>query len=320
MIGKVEISTEALIRLFGSLDENARLIEDGLGVRLRPFDGVLNVEGDEENVERAITLIDCLLRLMGKGYDVTREKVASSIDLVLMDKPDEIVALSTDVVAVTARGKYVKCRTIGQRAYVSAIKRSTLTFGIGPAGTGKTFLAVAMAAAAYKAGEVNRIILTRPAIEAGEKLGFLPGDLKEKVDPYLRPVYDALGEMFGADHAGLIERGTVEIAPLAYMRGRTLSDAFIILDEAQNATNEQMKMFLTRLGENAKMVVNGDLTQTDLPRGESGLRKAVEVLKEIKGVEVCELTEKDIVRHELVRQIVLAYARSEKKENGKQQD
>ena len=264
-------------------------------------------------------MINSLLTLIGKGVELTRERVSAAIDLALMDKPDEIVALSTDAVAVTARGKYIRCRTLGQRAYVSAIRKNTLTFGIGPAGTGKTYLAVAMAVAAYKSGSVDKIILTRPAIEAGEKLGFLPGDLQTKVDPYLRPLYYALQELFGVDnYATLIERGIIEIAPLAYMRGRTLSNAFIILDEAQNATNEQMKMFLTRFGEGSKVVVNGDLTQADLPRGVTGgLSRAVDILKDLEGVDVCVLTEKDVVRHELVQRIVLAYAEREKEDNGK---
>lgn len=313
----LELTSETLSKLFGTLDENARLIEDGLGVKLRLSDGKLNVEGDEENVTRTVELVGSLKKLMGKGYDITRDKVQSAVDLALEDNPDELVALLVEPVAITARGKSVKCRTPGQRAYVNAIKKNTLVFGVGPAGTGKTYLAVAMAVAAYKSGEADRIILTRPAIEAGEKLGFLPGDLREKVDPYLRPVYDALGEMLGQDnYLGLVERGVVEIAPLAYMRGRTLSHSFIILDEAQNATDEQMKMFLTRLGEGSKAVVNGDITQSDLPKGESGLRRAVNILKEIEGIAVVTLTEKDIVRHELVRKIVQAYAQSEKRSDG----
>lgn len=313
----LELTSETLSKLFGTLDENVRLIEDGLGVKLRLFDGKLNVEGDEENVTRTVELVGSLKKLMGKGYDITRDKVQSAVDLALEDNPDELVALLVEPVAITARGKSVKCRTPGQRAYVNAIKKNTLVFGVGPAGTGKTYLAVAMAVAAYKSGEADRIILTRPAIEAGEKLGFLPGDLREKVDPYLRPVYDALGEMLGQDnYLGLVERGVVEIAPLAYMRGRTLSHSFIILDEAQNATDEQMKMFLTRLGEGSKAVVNGDITQSDLPKGESGLRRAVNILKEIEGIAVVTLTEKDIVRHELVRKIVQAYAQSEKRSDG----
>ncbi len=320
MTQSIPITTESLLKLFGSLDENAIAVEKRLGVALRPRDGVLKIVGnDEVNVERAEGLINSLLTLIGKGVELTRERVSAAIDLALMDKPDEIVALSTDAVAVTARGKYIRCRTIGQRAYVSAIRKNTLTFGIGPAGTGKTYLAVAMAVAAYKSGSVDKIILTRPAIEAGEKLGFLPGDLQTKVDPYLRPLYDALQELFGVDnYATLIERGIIEIAPLAYMRGRTLSNAFIILDEAQNATNEQMKMFLTRFGEGSKIVVNGDLTQVDLPRGVTGgLGRAVDILKDLEGVDVCVLTEKDVVRHELVQRIVLAYAEREKEDNGK---
>ncbi len=320
MTQSIPITTESLLKLFGSLDENAIAVEKRLGVALRPRDGVLKIVGnDEVSVERAEGLIKSLLTLIGKGVELTRERVSAAIDLALMDKPDEIVALSTDAVAVTARGKYIRCRTLGQRAYVSAIRKNTLTFGIGPAGTGKTYLAVAMAVAAYKSGSVDKIILTRPAIEAGEKLGFLPGDLQTKVDPYLRPLYDALQELFGVDnYATLIERGIIEIAPLAYMRGRTLSNAFIILDEAQNATNEQMKMFLTRFGEGSKVVVNGDLTQADLPRGVTGgLSRAVDILKELEGVDVCVLTEKDVVRHELVQRIVLAYAEREKEDNGK---
>lgn len=320
MTQSIPITTESLLKLFGSLDENAIAVEKRLGVALRPRDGVLKIVGnDEVSVERAEGLIKSLLTLIGKGVELTRERVSAAIDLALMDKPDEIVALSTDAVAVTARGKYIRCRTLGQRAYVSAIRKNTLTFGIGPAGTGKTYLAVAMAVAAYKSGSVDKIVLTRPAIEAGEKLGFLPGDLQTKVDPYLRPLYDALQELFGVDnYATLIERGIIEIAPLAYMRGRTLSNAFIILDEAQNATNEQMKMFLTRFGEGSKVVVNGDLTQADLPRGVTGgLSRAVDILKELEGVDVCVLTEKDVVRHELVQRIVLAYAEREKEDNGK---
>ena len=320
MTQRIPVTTESLLKLFGSLDENAIAVEKRLGVALRPRDGVLKIVGnDEVSVERAEGLIKSLLTLIGKGVELTRERVSAAIDLALMDKPDEIVALSTDAVAVTARGKYIRCRTLGQRAYVSAIRKNTLTFGIGPAGTGKTYLAVAMAVAAYKSGSVDKIILTRPAIEAGEKLGFLPGDLQTKVDPYLRPLYDALQELFGVvNYATLIERGIIEIAPLAYMRGRTLSNAFIILDEAQNATNEQMKMFLTRFGEGSKVVVNGDLTQVDLPKGVTGgLSRAVEILKGLEGVDVCVLTEKDVVRHELVQRIVLAYAAREKEDNGK---
>ena len=316
MTKKLEISADNLIKIFGPLDEYARLIEKGLSVRLSLFGGGLEISGDDESVERTEALIENLLKLNGMGFPITREKITTGIDLVMADKPDDIVSLSCEVVAVSAKGKYVRCKTVGQRYYVNAIKKNTLVFGVGPAGTGKTYLAVAMAVSAYKAGEVQRIILTRPAIEAGEKLGFLPGDLQEKVDPYLRPLYDALQELFGVDsYETLIERGIIELAPLAYMRGRTLSDAFVILDEAQNTTDEQMKMFLTRLGENSKMVVNGDLTQIDLPKGECGLVSAVKILKDIEGVSVCHLTEKDVVRHELVQKIVQAYAK-EKEKNG----
>lgn len=315
MTSSIEITTQSLIKLFGALDKNALIIENGMKVTLSPRDGVLKITGDDVAVERTVTLVESLLALIGKGYEITKEKVRTAVELALEDKPDEIVSLSTDAVAVTARGKYINCKTLGQRAYVSAIKKHTLVFGIGPAGTGKTYLAVAMAVAAFKRGEVDKIILTRPAIEAGEKLGFLPGDLQTKVDPYLRPLYDALQEMFGVDnYLTLIERGIIEIAPLAYMRGRTLSRAFIILDEAQNTTNEQMKMFLTRMGEGSKTVVNGDLTQIDLPKGESGLKLAVDILNGIEGIDICRFTDKDIVRHELVQRIVLAYAEHERKQ------
>lgn len=309
----VTIGVETLRKLFGPMDEYASLIEKNMGVRLRPANGELKISGSDVAVERTARLVESLVFLVGKGQELTRERITSAIDLALMDKPDEIVALATDAVAVTARGKYIRCKTLGQRAYVNAIKKHTLTFGIGPAGTGKTYLAVAMAVAAYKSGEAEKIILTRHAIEAGEKLGFLPGDLQEKVDPYLRPLYDALTEMFGVDnYETLIERGIIEIAPLAYMRGRTLSGAFIILDEAQNTTNEQIKMFLTRLGEKSKMVVNGDLTQIDLPRGECGLRRAVEVLDGVEDIAVCYLSDRDVVRNDLVRKIVLAYEKADK--------
>ena len=266
MTQSINVTTDTLIKLFGSLDEYARLIEKGMGVVLRPQDGVLKIIGDDSAVERAAGLVNSLIALMGKGYEITRDKVLSSIDLALMDKPDDIISLATDAVAVTAKGKYIKCRTLGQRAYVTAIKKNTLVFGIGPAGTGKTYLAVAMAVAAFKAGEVDKIILTRPAIEAGEKLGFLPGDLQEKVDPYLRPLYDALEELFGVDnYLTLIERGIIEIAPLAYMRGRTLSHAFIILDEAQNSTDEQMKMFLTRIDRKSTRLNSSHMSESRMP-------------------------------------------------------
>ena len=311
----IEIDSETAQKLFGTLDRNVRIIEDGLSVRVRIENGALKIEGsDEKAVDQACRLTEALISLIKRGYDVDENRVSSGVVLAKEDKTDEIVALATDTIAITSKGKHVKCKTLGQRYYVNAIKNNTLTFGIGPAGTGKTYLAVAMAVSAYKCGQVQKIILTRPAIEAGEKLGFLPGDLQEKVDPYLRPLYDALSEMFGTEHYNrLMERGIIEIAPLAYMRGRTLSEAFIILDEAQNATSEQMKMFLTRFGDGSKVVVTGDVTQIDLPKpSNSGLIEASKILKDTEDVKVCFLSDKDVVRNKLVQKIILAYSNAEK--------
>lgn len=311
MTDLIEINEDILPKLFGNLDENVQLIEQMLNIKLRADKIGLELSGEEDGVKNGTTLIANLIVLIKRGFSVNKAKVRQCIDLVLMDKADEIINLSMDTVAVTAKGKMIRCKTIGQRDYVKAIKKNTIIFGIGPAGTGKTYLAVALAVAAYKNNEVEKIILTRPAIEAGEKLGFLPGDLQTKVDPYLRPLYDALQEMFGIDsYTKLIERGIIEIAPLAYMRGRTLPNAFIILDEAQNTTGEQMKMFLTRMGEGSKMVINGDNTQVDLPIGKvSGLEQASKILKGIEDIAICYLTDKDVVRHELVQKIVIAYAK-----------
>lgn len=311
---KFSLKNETLKKIFGTLDKNARIIEDGMNVRLVMQDGSLVVVGScDEDVENTETLIKNLASLIGYGYEIDESRVTQSVYLAKEGKTDEIITLATDTIAVTAKGKHIKCKTLGQRYYVKSIKKNSLIFGIGPAGTGKTYLAVAMAVDSYKKGEVERIILTRPAIEAGEHLGFLPGDLQDKVDPYLRPLYDALCEMFGSEHyLRLMERGLIEIAPLAYMRGRTLSNAFIILDEAQNATGEQMKMFLTRMGENSKMVVTGDVTQTDLPKNvKSGLLTASQILKNIEDVSVCYLTDKDVVRNKLVQKIILAYNQKE---------
>ena len=254
--------------------------------------------------------------MLASNKEVDKAFLRRAIDLINDGQQEEITVLSSNVVAVTNKGKQIFCKTIGQREYVKAIRNKTIVFGVGPAGTGKTYLAVALAVSAFKTGEVEKIILTRPAIEAGEKLGFLPGDLQTKVDPYLRPLYDALQEMFGIDsYTKLIERGIIEIAPLAYMRGRTLSSSFIILDEAQNTTGEQMKMFLTRLGENSKMVITGDDTQVDLPYGKtSGLSSATKILSGIDEIGIIRLTEKDVVRHELVQKIVIAYEKAAKKE------
>ncbi len=311
----IEISNTNIIKLFGAFDKNAKLIERVMGVGLRADDGKLLVYSDDEEAEdRAIELFRSLIKLIGMGYDVDDEKIAESVDLAAIGRTDEIVELSTQPVAHTAKGKTIYAKTIGQRHYIKMIERKELVFGVGPAGTGKTFLAVAVAAREFKAGNIEKIILTRPAIEVGEKLGFLPGDLQDKVDPYLRPLYDALETMFGDTYDKLIERGVIEIAPLAYMRGRTLSNAFIILDEAQNTTDEQMKMFLTRMGENSKTVVNGDLSQVDLPKSIGrGLITALDVLDGMEEVAVCRLTEKDVVRNRLVRKIVNAYAKAEKK-------
>jgi phosphate starvation-inducible PhoH-like protein len=312
-----EIGLQAAVtaKIFGPVDRNARLIEDEFSVKIKNVDGGVRLSGaDESEVEKAATLVRELAALAQKGSDIDGAQIAQGVNLVRSGNADAIRALASSVVAVTARGKKISCKTLGQKKYVEAIEKNTLTFGIGPAGTGKTFLAVALAVNAYKAKKVRKIILVRPAIEAGEKLGFLPGDLQEKVDPYLRPLYDALQEMFGEDsYLKLIERGIIEIAPLAYMRGRTLSEAFIILDEAQNATNEQMKMFLTRMGEGSKVVVTGDITQIDLPRNvESGLKRSAELLSSLDDVAVIYLSSADVVRNELVQRIVLAYAESEK--------
>lgn len=308
MTEKIELKSDVLSKLFGSLDENVKLIEREMKVNISTLDGAILVTGDDAGLCRE--LLSRLIELIEKGYEVNRTKVAGSIELIKSGHGEEILNLSRDTVCLTTRGKQIKCKTLGQRKYVKAIRKHTVTFGVGPAGTGKTFLAVALAAAAFKAGDVERIILTRPAIEAGEKLGFLPGDLQEKVDPYLRPLYDALSEMFGAEnYLRLMERGSIEIAPLAYMRGRTLSNAFIILDEAQNTTNEQMKMFLTRMGEGSRVVVTGDDTQVDLPAGvESGLAVALKVLEGVDDIAVVRLKDTDVVRHELIRRIVGAYA------------
>ena len=305
---------DVLIKLFGPYDENVNEIKRKLNVDVLNVKGELCFSGDEKDVELAGQVVRKIIEFINKEDAIDIGRVTYLCDCARDGRLDEVDQLLNDVVAVTTRGKLIKSKTVGQKKYVEAIKKSIVTIAVGPAGTGKTYLAVALAASAYKAKQVDKIILTRPAVEAGEKLGFLPGDLQEKVNPYLRPLYDGLQEMFGLEsYQKLIERGAIEVAPLAYMRGRTLSNAFIILDEAQNTTREQMKMFLTRLGENSRMVVTGDLTQTDLAEGKkSGLREAVGILKNIEGISVTALTEKDVVRHPLVQAIVKAYERSEK--------
>ena len=296
--------------LFGAGDENMRLLERLLGVRIALRGGEIVVEGDSEAaVDRAQAIIRKLMALLLRGERVDTALVRVAVNLCDKGELDTLDTLFQDVVAMTFRGRPIRCKTIGQREYVRAIQRHTLTFGIGPAGTGKTYLAMAMAVAALKSKDVERIVLTRPAVEAGEKLGLLPGDLSQKVDPYLRPLYDAMFEMLGAETCQRMqERGVIEVAPLAYMRGRTLSDAFIILDEAQNTTQEQMKMFLTRMGFRSKIVVTGDPSQIDLPRGKkSGLVEAVQVLSGVDDIAISRLTHEDVVRHELVQAIVRAY-------------
>ena len=306
---------ENAVSLFGSFDENIRLIESEFSVTVlnRGYD--LKISGEAENVAKATTAIERLLALINKGEALSDQNVRYVISLVKDGEEDKLMSLSGDCVCITSKGKPVKPKTLGQKKYVEAIRKNTIVLGAGPAGTGKTYLAVAMAVTAFRAKEVNRIILTRPAVEAGEKLGFLPGDLQQKVDPYLRPLYDALFDMLGAEaFARYQERGSIEVAPLAYMRGRTLDDSFIILDEAQNTTREQMKMFLTRLGFNSKMVVTGDVTQIDLPDGKrSGLTDAMKILRNVPDISINTFTEKDVVRHKLVQDIIKAYEKNEEK-------
>ncbi len=300
---------EQAINLFGNFDENAIIIEDGLDVKLISRDDEIKLTGNKENIEKASVVIERLISFAAQGDTITKQNVSYLVDLASEGRFDKVREYPGDYICLTARGKQIKSKTYGQKRYVNAIKDNTVVFGIGPAGTGKTFLAVAMAATAFKDKQVNRIILTRPAVEAGEKLGFLPGDMQNKVDPYLRPLYDALYEIMGIEtYQKYLEKGMIEIAPLAYMRGRTLDDSFIILDEAQNTTPEQMKMFLTRIGIGSKVVVTGDITQIDLPGDKkSGLKEVTKILKNIDGLEFVYLTEKDVVRHELVQKIIMAY-------------
>ena len=306
---------DAYQKLFGMNDRNMAVLEQELSVVSALRGQELQFRGDAENVAAAETAVARLITLLQHGETVDPMRIRYVVSLVREGKSDLLDQLSgSDVIAITHRGRPIRSKTLGQRAYVEAVRKHELTLAVGPAGTGKTYLAMAMAVVALKAKEVERIVLTRPAVEAGEKLGFLPGDMTQKVDPYLRPLYDALHELMGADfYQRLAERGTVEVAPLAFMRGRTLSDAFIILDEAQNATSEQMKMFLTRLGANSRCIVTGDVSQTDLPKDKkSGLVEAVNVLRNVEGVAIVELTARDVVRHELVQRLVQAYEKYEK--------
>lgn len=304
---------EQAVSLFGSFDENIKLIEKSFSVTVISRGSDIKINGEPENVSKAVKAVNGLLSLLNKGENLTEQNVRYVISLVDDGNEDKLSSMATDCVCITSKGKPVKPKTLGQKKYTESIKNNTIVLGVGPAGTGKTYLAVAMAVNAFRAKEVNRIILTRPAVEAGEKLGFLPGDLQSKVDPYLRPLYDALFDMLGAENFQKYqERGNIEVAPLAYMRGRTLDDSFIILDEAQNTTPEQMKMFLTRMGFNSKVVVTGDVTQIDLPDGKrSGLVEVTKILKNIDGIDIVRFNEKDVVRHKLVQDIIKAYEKYE---------
>ena len=306
---------EDVIDIFGSFDENIKLIEHELDVSVGSRDVQLKISGEAENVLYAVKAVQGLLGLAGRKETITEQNVRYIINLVKAGNEEHINDIARDVLCVTAKGKPIKPKTLGQKRYVDAIKKNTITLGIGPAGTGKTYLAVATAVAAFRDKQVNRIILTRPAVEAGERLGFLPGDLQSKVDPYLRPLYDALFDMLGAEtYNKYLERGSIEVAPLAYMRGRTLDDSFIILDEAQNTSREQMKMFLTRLGFGSKIVITGDITQIDLPRDTvSGLKEAMRVLDGVEDIAICRLNEADVVRHVIVQRIIKAYEEDEKR-------
>lgn len=302
-------TNDEVAALFGNFDENLKTLESELDVSIAPRESDLVITGQAQGVELAAEVIDKLGVMLKNNERVDKGRIRYAIELAREGNADLITEIMTDVLIVTHRGKQVKCKTVGQKKLVNAVRANTMVFAVGPAGTGKTYLAMAMAVVALKNKDVSRIVLTRPAVEAGEKLGFLPGDLQNKVDPYLRPLYDALYEMIGTEaYARLLERGIIEVAPMAYMRGRTLNDAFVVLDEAQNTSVEQMKMFLTRLGQGSKMIINGDITQIDLPPDKrSGLVDAIEVLRDVKDIAVVRLTARDVVRHELVQSIINAY-------------
>ncbi len=310
---------EEAINVFGSFDENIRLLEKELHVTVTNRDGELKVSGEAEEVSLAVRALKALLALSAKGEPIHEQNVRYVIGLARAGQEEKAAELAQDVVCITAKGRPVKAKTIGQRRYIESIQKNTVTIGVGPAGTGKTYLAVAAAVAAFREKTIDRIILTRPAVEAGERLGFLPGDLQSKVDPYLRPLYDALFDMLGPDtYNKYLERGNIEVAPLAYMRGRTLDNSFIILDEAQNTSREQMKMFLTRMGFGSKVVITGDVTQIDLPADKvSGLREAIRVLQGVEGIGICELTGQDVVRHMMVQRIIKAYEEYEQRRGEK---
>lgn len=312
---KIQISANIISALFGSFDSNIKKIESEFDVTIINRGEDIDIIGESKDIEKAIDVIKSLIKLISSGESIDTQNINYIITEAKENKTTEVDKLNDDVICMTINGRALKPKTLGQKYYIDSIRKNTVVFGVGPAGTGKTYLAMAMAITAFKNEEVNRIILTRPAIEAGENLGFLPGDLQDKVDPYLRPLYDALYEIMGAEtFIKNKEKGAIEVAPLAYMRGRTLDNSFVVLDEAQNTTPEQMKMFLTRLGYGSKAVITGDVTQIDLPKGKkSGLIEAVNILDDISGIEVCTLTNKDVVRHPLVQKIISAYEEFEKK-------
>ena len=318
----LEIPVQYSTAVFGPFDQYVKKIEKTLKVTIVSRDSHIKVIGAKRDIDRCIKVLNNLLELAKRGNDITEQNVDYALSLVFEDKEDAILEIDSDVICRTITGKPIKPKTLGQKEYVDLIRNKMIVFGLGPAGTGKTYLAMAMAITAFKNNEVGRIILTRPAIEAGEKLGFLPGDLQSKVDPYLRPLYDALYQIMGAESfAANMEKGLIEVAPLAYMRGRTLDNAFIILDEAQNTTPAQMKMFLTRIGFGSKVVITGDATQKDLPSGQvSGLDVAAKVIKDIEDISICHLTSKDVVRHPLVQKIVKAYEDYESRQNRRGND
>ena len=308
---------ERLLSLLGNFDENLNAIIAETGAEAYANGETIVISGEEAAVELTVTVINKLLEIIDAGERIDKSRIIYCVELARDGQADDIGKITSGVIAVTSRGKPIKCKTFGQKVYIDEIKKNTVVFGVGPAGTGKTYLAVAMAVSALKNKEVEKIILTRPAVEAGERLGYLPGDLQSKVDPYLRPLYDALQEMLGLEsYLRLLERGVIEIAPLAYMRGRTLNNSYIILDEAQNTTKEQMKMFLTRMGEGSRMIITGDVTQIDLPaEKKSGLKHAVSILKNVEGIGIVNLSYKDVVRHPLVMKIIKAYTKDEEKTN-----
>ena len=310
---------EQAVNIFGSFDENVRLLEAEFHVTVANREGELRINGEVEDTMLACKALQALLTLSNRGEPINEQNVRYVIGLVRAGQEDKVAELTQDVICISSKGRPIKPKTIGQKQYVESILKNTVTIGVGPAGTGKTYLAVAAAVAAFRERKINRIILTRPAVEAGERLGFLPGDLQSKVDPYLRPLYDALFDMLGAEtYQKYLERGNIEVAPLAYMRGRTLDDSFIILDEAQNTSCEQMKMFLTRMGFGSKMVITGDATQIDLPADKmSGLKQAVRVLRDVEGIGICELNDQDVVRHVMVQRIIRAYQDYEDARNKK---